>query len=440
MTLKVNIGSRTKIKQYLAHPIMRNVVSLYAIQWAGYVIPIVMLPYLARVLQPQGFGLLLFSQSFALWASMFIEYGFNLSATRDIAQSRSDQHARAQIAASVFGAKLLLLGSILVISVPAALYVPVFRAHPIYLLCAMPQILAGGFSPFWYFQGTERMAKAIGVEFFSRAFFAGLTFMAVRDSTGGWMALLLQGCASCTSTLVTTWMMYRETAFVRPHMPRSWRVLREGWGMFLFRGSYTIFATANTFILGLISSPLQVGLYGGGERIARAMQSQIVPITQAFYPHISHMFSKNETDAKRMARLVIGASGGIGLALGIALAFLAGPLTHILLGAGYEGSVNVVRIFSLLLPISALNNGFIMQWMLPRRMDGAASAVIVGAIVVNVAVAILLAPRFAHVGMALAVLTAETFMLASIIASIMRNSLSSRYIDGKASPSLADRA
>jgi PST family polysaccharide transporter len=210
--------------------------------------------------------------------------------------------------------------------------------------------------------------------------------------------------------------------------------------MFLFRGSYSIFTTANTFILGLISSPLQVGLFGGGERIARAMQGQIAPITQAFYPHVSHMFSKNEADAKRIARLVIAASGGIGLLLGIILAFLAGPLTRLLLGPGYGGSVNVVRVFSLLLPISALNNGFIMQWMLPRRMDGAASSAILGAIVVNVTVAILLAPRFAHLGMALAIFAAETFMLAAIIASILRKGISSRDPCGQASPSLAGQA
>jgi PST family polysaccharide transporter len=425
------------MKEYLAHPIMRNVMSLYAMQWAGYIIPLMVLPYIARVLQPQGFGLLLFSQSFALWTSMFIEYGFNLSATRDIAQSRGDRCAQAQIAASVLGAKLLLLGSVLVISATAAFCVPVFRAHPIYLLCALPQILAGGFSPFWYFQGTERMARAISIEFFSRALFTSLIFFAVRHSSDGWTVLLLQGCAGASSTIVTTCMMYREVAFERPQRLRSWKVLRDGWGMFLFRGSYSIFTTANTFILGLISSPLQVGLYGGGERIARAMQGQIGPVTQAFYPHISHMFSENEAGAKRMARWVIGASGGVGLLLGIVLAFLAIPLTRLLLGPGYGGSVNVVRVFCVLLPISALNNGIIMQWMLPSRMDNAATAAILGAIAVNVAVAVLLAPRFAHLGMAFAVLAGESFMLAAIIACIMRNGLSSRAVNRKISHHLA---
>jgi PST family polysaccharide transporter len=209
--------------------------------------------------------------------------------------------------------------------------------------------------------------------------------------------------------------------------------------MFLFRGSYSIFTTANTFILGLLSSPFYVGLYGGGERIARAMQGQIGPITQAFYPHVSHMFSKNETSAKRMARLVIGASGGIGLLLGVVLALLAHPLTRILLGSGYDGSVNVVRVFALLLPISALNNGLIMQWMLPLKMDSEACTAILGAVVVNVALAVMLAPRFAHLGMAFAVFIAEAFMLTTIIAKIKHESLVSRASRGKTTRNTAEQ-
>ena len=366
-------------------------------------------------MRPQGFGLLLFSQSFAIWASLFIEYGFNFSATRDVARVRDDKEALAQVAADILGAKLLLLSVVGLASAAAAFCVPVFRSHPIYLLCIMPQILAGGFSPFWFFQGTERMPLAISVELTSRAVFTGLTFFVVRDVSDGWKALLLQACAGSCSTLVTTLLMYRETDFALPSWPRSRAAINDGFSMFLFRGSYSIFATSNAFILGLMASPVQVGLYGGGERIARAMQSQIGPLTQGFYPRLSHMFSKNVTDAKRLARFVIGATGIVSLLLGGSLALLAHPLTRLLLGPGYDGSVTVVRIFALLLPISALNNGLIMHWMLPLKMDRRASYSIMGAIIVNVVTALSLAPRLAHVGMAIAVLTAESAMLIIII-------------------------
>lgn len=420
-----------RAKRCLAHPVARNLGSLYALQMVGYAIPMLTLPYLARVLRPQGFGLLLFSQSFALWASMLIEYGFNISATRDVAQARDDPDALTNIAAGVLGAKLMLLASIATVAVAAGLFVPVFRAHPAYLLCTLPQILAGGFSPFWYFQGTEKMVRAVSVEFSSRVFFTGLIFLVVRNSGDGWKALLLQACASCCSTLFTTLLMYRSIECVRPCWVGSREALREGWSMFLFRGSYSIFTGANAFILGLMASPVQVGLYGGGERIARAMQGQIDPITQAFYPRISHLFAKNEAGAKKMARLVIGACGVAGLLLGAGLAALAHPLTRILLGPGYDGSVTVVRVFALLLPFSALSNAVIMHWMLPLRMDNKARWAIQGAIAINVVVAVLLAPRFAHVGMALAVLAAETTMLVALVGTLAGSRTTSHSADSE---------
>src|SRR3981189_3095067 len=89
----------------IRHPVARNALALYGIQVAGYVIPLLTIPYLARVLHPQGFGLLLFAQSFAMWASVVIEYGFNLSATRDVARNRASNSMLAEIAAGGLGAK-----------------------------------------------------------------------------------------------------------------------------------------------------------------------------------------------------------------------------------------------------------------------------------------------------------------------------------------------
>src|SRR5258708_16352230 len=75
------------VRRVVNHPVTHNALALYGVQIAGYVIPLVTLPYLARVLRPEAFGLLLFGQSFALWASLVIEYGFGLSAAREIAQN-----------------------------------------------------------------------------------------------------------------------------------------------------------------------------------------------------------------------------------------------------------------------------------------------------------------------------------------------------------------
>src|SRR5271169_1009874 len=80
----------TQWKSLRGSPLLNNIASLYSMQLAGYLAPLVTLPYLARVLTPRHWGLVAFSQSFGLYAALVVEFGFMLSATREVARHRED--------------------------------------------------------------------------------------------------------------------------------------------------------------------------------------------------------------------------------------------------------------------------------------------------------------------------------------------------------------
>jgi polysaccharide transporter, PST family len=415
-------------RRLAGHPVATNALALYGIQFAGYVIPLLTLPYLARVLRAQEFGLLLFSQSFALWASITLEYGFNLCATREVAQNRGNRAALAATAAGVLGAKLILLFGFTVIASLAAFTVGNFRQHPNYFLWAIPQALAFGFSPFWYFQGTERMVGAVVVEFFARIAAAASIFLIVRTPEDGWKALAALAAAGCAVLLIQMVWMYGEIGFRRPRWEESIRALKLGWDMFLFRGAYNVYSAANAFILGLFVPAVQVGYYGGAERIARAMQGLTLPFTQALYPHMSRLASGGTPKATRLARFTLPLAGGGGLLLAVGLALLASRLVHLILGREYESSIRVLYIFALIIPLNAMNNALIMQWMLPHGMERMVRAAVAGAILINVISASVLAPLYAHLGMAWAILIAEAFQSVALVAMLLRGDLALREI------------
>jgi PST family polysaccharide transporter len=406
------------VRKFANHPVAKNTLALYGVQFAGYVIPLVTLPYLARVLRAEGFGLLLFAQSFALWASITFEYGFNLSATREVAKNRGNKKALSAIAAGVLGAKLILLLGFVFISGIAAFAVNSFREHPGYLLWAVLQALAFGFSPLWYFQGTERMVRAVILQLFARLAATAAIFLLVRTSEDGWKALAAQAAAGCVLVLVVTIWMYREVGFGWVSWKGSVAALRSGWHMFLFRGAYNIYGTANAFILGLFVPAVQVGYFGGAERIAKAIQGLTLPFTQAFYPHMSRLVSHDAPRASRLARWTVPLAGAAGLSLAVGLALFAHRAVTLILGRDYEASVRVLYVFALILPLSATNDALIMHWMLPRGMERGVGAATVGAILINLVSASVLAPRFAQMGMAWAILIAETFQAAALVAML----------------------
>src|SRR5690606_30878863 len=125
----------------------------YAVQIAGYVVPLITLPLLARVLGAEEYGRVAFAQSFALWMSLIIEYGFNLSATRDVAKHRAAKETLARLVTSVLGAKGVLALVTLGLSGIALALVPAFRERPVYLAGAWLLCVANGMTPYWYFQG-----------------------------------------------------------------------------------------------------------------------------------------------------------------------------------------------------------------------------------------------------------------------------------------------
>src|SRR5258708_15354090 len=425
------------VRRVVNHPVTHNALALYGVQIAGYVIPLVTLPYLARVLRPEAFGLLLFGQSFAVWASLVIEYGFGLSAAREIAQNRGKHNLLAATAAGVLGAKLMMATGFVIVAGTAALTVVNFRQHPMYLLWALPLTLAYGLSPFWYFQGTERMLGPVVVQFAARAAAAAFIFLLVRRPEDGWKALALQAATGCACTLTLTFWMYGEISFRWPRWKYSVRPLGAGWDMFLFRWAYGIYSTANAFILGLFVSSVPVGYYGGAERIAKALQELTLPLAQALYPRMSYLASQNTLKVARIARLTLTLACGSGLVLALALALSAHLLVTFILGPGYEPSVFVLYIFALLLPINAINTALIMHWMLPLGMEQAVSRITLGAIIVNVILAAFLAPRFAHIGMAWAILIAEVFKLTTLIALLVRRDLTPmRILRESKSPSV----
>src|ERR1700733_13624656 len=101
-----------RIRLLLGHLLVQNAAALFAVQFSNYAIQLLTVPYLARVLNPAGWGGLAIAQAYAQYASFFIDYGFDLSGTRETARFRNDTEKLAELFASVLGAKLVLAGAV----------------------------------------------------------------------------------------------------------------------------------------------------------------------------------------------------------------------------------------------------------------------------------------------------------------------------------------
>lgn len=400
-----------------------NLASLYSIQLLNYVLPLLTLPYLTRVLGPGPWGVLAFADAFANYISLLIEYGFGLSATREIAQFREDRLARARHVAGVLGAQVMLASgaaglAFLVLNVGHlfAVYRPLI---PYALVLAVSRSLV----PYWYFQGMERMRVVAVLTIAANSIASAATFVFVRSPEDNWLPLALRAGAALLALTAALVLAYRDLPVVMPVWRDSWRVLRQGSSLFFFKSSVSLYTTANVLLLGLISTPAAVAWYAGAEKIARAVVTGLGPITQTFYPRIAHLMAHDRREAMRTGQFSVWLTIGAGTLGGICL-FVASPwLVHSLLGRGFDNSIAVLRLFSVLPPVIAGSNVLGIQWMLPLRLDRELTLIVLGAGALNITLALLLAPHYQQMGMAASVVIAEALITASTIVVLRRRKL-----------------
>ena len=403
--------------------IAENVAALFGTQIATYMFPLMMVPYLARVLGPFHYGIVAFAQALGLYLSMIVDFGFQFSASRRIARVREDEEQVADIVAAVLGAKGILGGFCLFCVFLLQSFNHSFQQDSIILWFGALSGIGQGLSMLWFYQGLEKMRTPALAEVAGKAIVCLGVFSLVHQPKDAWFVLALQCVCYAGVSAFQMKMTYRRVRFQWPTWKAVWQSMRDSAAMFLFRSSVSLYTTANALILGAISTPLAVGFYSGAERLIKALLGLMNPVSQSLYPRISRLVVTDTTKAVSLTRISLSVMTLAGSLLGIAVAAAAPLLIRVLLGPGYEQSVPVLRILALLLPAIAASTVLGIQWMLPLGMDGAYNVIVVSAGLVNVGLAFCWAPHWQQTGMAWAVVVTEYLVLIAICAILAKRKL-----------------
>jgi PST family polysaccharide transporter len=323
--------------------------------------------------------------------------------------------------AGVLGAQITLALTAITIAMIAGQWIPLLRDNRRLLGAGLFYAVAQGFMPLWFYQGLERMRLAAGLEITGKLLGLAAILMLVRSPEDGWLALLIQGLAPAVSTLAGIAMAHNAVPICVPTRSLIRDAFRLGWPMFVFRSGESLYGVGNAFVLGLFAPPAVVGYFASAEKISKAVFGLLSPIREALYPRLSSLARHASEDAARLARIGAIVMVGGGFALGAGVFMFAPLLVHILMGPGFAPAVTVLRILAALPPILSVTYSVGLQWLLPLGRDGDVNRIILTAGALNLAMAVLLAPHFAEVGMAWAVVSAEAFVCFSMVRVVVRS-------------------
>jgi polysaccharide transporter, PST family len=404
-------GPSANSKKLLQSGFVHNVIALYGVQACTYALPLLTFPYLARVLGPSGWGVVVFAQAIGDVIASVVEYGFDISASRETSRQRNEPKRLSALISGVLGAKSLLA----IVCIAGAVFSRRFTHHvaPSMALFWASTIwgVCQGINMLWFFQGLERMRLASALEIGGKVLATLSIFVLVHKPDDGWKVMAAQ-CVGCVVAHgVTVVLAYREVGFEWPTPSSVWNALRMGGSMFLFRAVQGLSGSVNRLILGSFAPVAVLGEYAGAERITRVFQQGMWPVNQALYPKLTQQAQNNPRGAMRTVRLSLLLLGGLGLVLGLAILMGAPLLVHLVLGPAFQDSVPVLRIFALWIPLVALDTVITFQLLLPNQLDNQFNLVNFTTALVGIAAALLLAPRFSAVGIAWSAVISQIYSL-----------------------------
>jgi polysaccharide transporter, PST family len=405
--------------------LISNFLSLSSVQVANYILPLITVPYLVRVLGPEKYGLIAFSQAFIAYFALLTDYGFNLSATRTISINRDNKDKLSEIFCSVLLIKMgfMLISFLILCSLVFSL--SKFRAEWLLYLLTFSMILGNVLFPVWFFQGMEKMKQIASLNIIAKIIFTASVFIFIKSRSDYIYLPLINSLGFILAGLISLWIVINKIK-IKIKIPLFQEIkyqLKEGWYVFVSNIAMSLYGTSNTFILGIFTSNTIVGYYSAGEKIMRAVQGLMGPLSQTIYPHISKLASESRQAALEFIRSVVKLVGAATLSISLMLFIFAHQISDIVFGIQFKESIMVIQILAFLPFIIGLSNIFGIQVMLNFGLKQVFTRILIAASFINILMALILVVPFQHIGISISVLITEIFVTITMFFVLKREGI-----------------
>jgi polysaccharide transporter, PST family len=324
---------------------------LGVLQFANYLIPLLIIPYIVRVLGADTFGRITYAQNIISYFTLIVNFGFDYSATREIAVNKGNKPAITQIFWSVIKQKAALL--LLTFVGLVILYFTFSKANSDFTLYLFVFLMNVGIVlfPTWFFQGMEEMGKMAIFNVLIKGVGLILTVVFVKSATDYLAYPLLTSLAYIgfgIGALVYV-IKHFDIRYIKSDKIIDKNIFKRSFPIFLNSLFVSLYTTANITILGMYHSNYEIGIYGGAQKIIMAiLMLTSMPINIAIFPTISREFEFSKVNGLRMLKKAILVVGAVSFLLCIFTYLLSPLFVNLLLGAEFKGSVILLKLFSVL--------------------------------------------------------------------------------------------
>ena len=402
--------------------IAKNYVALLFIQGTNFILPLIIFPYLVRNLGSEKYGLVMVAQSVALFLTIIVDFGFNISATREVANLKNDKEKLSQFYWNVFSIKLVLIIITFLLLLGLIICVDKFSEDPLIYLFSFGLVLGQAIFPTWFFQGIEKMQVITIVNVAAKLFFTISLFFVVLSPADYQYVPIFNGLGFVISGLFGFVFSLQYVKFIFPKLSQVKEIIENSSSLFFSNFAVSLYTSSNTLILGFFAGDSMAGVYASMEKLILAIKSLYSPFYQAIFPNLS---TKPYDEIRSYIDKMRIPIGFLGLVISIIIFFGAKQILMLAfddaLIVGYSAVFQILGLISIL---SSLNMLYVTLYYPSIKKYKIRMKILISGGFLNLIIALSLVKFYTIYGVAISAVTAELFILLLAVYFYYKNKFS----------------
>lgn len=394
------------------HSVKFNFIMNFIMSASSIVFPLITFPYISRVLMATGNGKVATASAVITYFNMFASLGIPTYGIRACAKVRDNKEKLSKTVQ-----ELLIINSVtmlltLLVFIGTVILVPEFAAEKeLYVINGIGMVL-NMFAITWLYNALEQYAYITVVNMIVKVVSLVLMFLLVKQPEDYILYGAITVFASSAS-YVFNFVYATKFITLKKSGPYDFRVhMKPILRFFAMSAATSVYTNLDVVMLRFMQGNTEVGYYNAAIKVKTILVTLITSLGTVLLPRLSYYVKKEKIDDfYRMIGKAVNFVVIAGLPMTIYFMLFAGESIQFLAGKGYEGAVLPMIILMPTVLLIGLSNITGIQILTPQNLEQQVLNSIICGAVVDFLLNLVLIPRMASSGAALATTIAELVVL-----------------------------
>ncbi|QPG03720.1 flippase [Latilactobacillus sakei] len=326
-------------------------------------VPLITMPYIARVLGPTGVGINSFTNSNTQYFILIGSIGVSLYGNRQIAYYRDDKAKTSQIFWEVF---LMRMITILVALAAFFIFLGIEKSyHQAYLMQAI-LIVAAAFDISWFFMGFENFKVTVLRNIIVKLISLACIFIFVRGKGDLTLYIAVLSISQLIGNITLFPYLKRYINLPNWRELKIWRHFKPSLVLFVPQIATQVYLILNKTMVGKMVSVEAAGFYDNSDKIVKMVLAIVTATGTVMLPRVANTFAKGDHEqVKKYLYQSFDFVSAVSIPMMFGIAAIAPKFATMFFGQAFDAVGPLMMVESLVILFIAWSNVLGIQYLLP---------------------------------------------------------------------------